>query len=140
MAVLLRQITWVDADGLTRRTQIIGNASTFAVQAALLNMSQADELSDVEGNLTVNPTPTPIGGQYRSVTDFAAIWYSDASGNIVQVTLPAPDASIFLADQETVDPSNSLVAALNTVVLGVVLTASGGVVTNYVGGLRKQSR
>jgi hypothetical protein len=139
MAVLLRRIQWIDADGNTRTTQILGNASTLSVELTLLAASQADLLTDVEGNLTVNTTPAPPGGTYRNVTDEADLWYADAGGSIVQITLPAPTASIFLADQETVDTSNTLVAAITAQVVGTVLTASGGVVTNIVGGRRSRA-
>jgi len=106
--------------------------------SSLLAISEADELTSVEGTLTVNSTPAAPGGTYRSVTDEADLWYADASGQLVQVTLPAPDSSIFLSDQETVDPANAGIVTLNGQVIGLVLTAAGGVVTNFVGGIRSK--
>lgn len=139
MAVFIRRITWGDVAGGIRTTAITANASAAAIQAALLNISNADYLTESEGQLFTNSTPTPLTATYQSVADAANLLYADSTGSIVQLTLPAPRAAIFLADGSTVDPANSDIIALNATVVGVVLTPAGNPVANFVGGVRVHS-
>lgn len=138
MAVFVRRLTWGDVAGQTRSTAITANASASAVEVALLNASNADVLLESEGQLFSNSSPSPIAATYQSVEDFAALLYADAGGSIVQITLPAPKASIFMADGETVDPANTDVAGITATVVGVVITPAGNPVTNFVGGTRQK--
>jgi len=127
-------MVWIDANGFTRLTLVNGTSPLSGVQSALLAKSNADVLNAVENTISLF-TPAPPGGTYRTVGDAAILTFQDAGGNLVDITLPAPDSSIFLADQETVDGSQ--IAAIIAAVVGTVDTASGGVVTAFVGGTRR---
>lgn len=129
-------MVWIDANGFTRLTLVNGNASLSGVQTQLVAASNADVLNSTEATLTVNP-PFPPGGTYRTVGDAALLTFTDGT-NLVNITLPAPLAAIFLADQETVDITQ--IGAIIAAVVGTVQTASGGVVTGYVAGLRSTKK
>jgi len=127
-------MVWIDANGFTRLTLVNGTSPLSGVQSALLAKSNADVLNAVENTISLF-TPAPPGGTYRTVGDAAILTFQDAGGNLVDITLPAPDSSIFFADQETVDSSQ--ITAIIAAVVGTVDTASGGVVTAFVGGTRR---
>jgi hypothetical protein len=135
--MIRRYMVWVDANGATRLTFINANAGLGSVQADLLALSQADMLNCVENTLTVY-TPAPPGGTFRSVGDVAILTFTDAGSNLVDITLPAPVSTIFLADEETVD-ATAIVTLIGDVV-GTVQTAAGGVVTAYVSGTRQTKK
>lgn len=133
-----RYMVWIDANGFTRLTLLNGTGSLIGpdlttVQTTLISSSNADVLNAVENILSVY-SPIPPGTVFRSVADAALLTFQDAGGNLVNVTLPAPLSSIFMADEVTVDPAQ--IAAIIGAVVGVVVTASGGTVTAYVGGIR----
>lgn len=130
-----RRITWVDAQGLTSSTQINGSGSLASLQASLLLVSNADYVREFEGTNTPNGSPSPTAATYESVTDQAALWFTTAAGVIVQVTLPAPHSTIFMADQMTVNPA--AITAQITAALAVVTDTSGNAVTAFVAGLRQ---
>jgi len=132
-----RYMVWVDANGFTRLTLVNGTSPLSGVQSALLAQSNADVLNAVEGTLNAF-TPAPPGGTYRTVGDAAILTFTDASGSLVDITLPAPLSSIFLADTVTVD--STAIAAIIAAVVGTVTTANGGVTTAFVGGLRTTKR
>jgi hypothetical protein len=136
-----RSIIWVDSQGRTRQTLLTGNApggglSLANVEAQLLLLSNADWQTDFEGALGVNGAPAPVAAQYPTVSDYAALVYTDAVGSLTYLTLPAPQAGIFLADGETVNPA--ALAALNAAVIGEILTSGGGAVTAYISGVRRK--
>lgn len=132
-----RYVVWVDANGYTRLALLNGNAGLGAVQAALAAQSNAAPLNCVESALTVY-TPAPPGGVYRTVGDAAILTYQDAGGDLVDITLPAPLASVFLADGQTVD--SAAIAAVSAAVIGTVVTGAGNPVTAYVAGTRRTKK
>ncbi len=129
-------MVWVDANGFTRLTLVNGNATLSGVETALIGSSNADVLNSTEAALTVN-MPAPAGGTYRTVGDVAILTFTDGT-DLVNVTLPAPQSTIFLADQETVDITQ--IGAIIAAVVGTVQTAAGGVVTAYVAGTREAKK
>jgi hypothetical protein len=128
-----RYMVWVDANGFTRLTLVNGDAPMTGVQTQLVALSNADVLNSTESALTVNP-PFPPGAAYRTVGDAAVLTFTDGT-DLVDITLPAPLSSIFLADQATVDITQ--IGAMIAAVVGTVRTSSGGLVTAYVAGLRR---
>jgi hypothetical protein len=137
-----RYMVWVDANGFTRLTLLNGTGSLIGpdlttVQTTLVASSNADVLNSVESGLTVN-VPFPPGGVFRTVGDAAILTFTDAGGSLVDITLPAPLASIFLADGLTVDITQ--IAAIIGAVVGTVVTPAGGTVTAYVAGLRQTKK
>lgn len=135
VALTQRSIVWVDANGISRQTLVAGNASLATVQTALLAKSNADVLTNFEGPLTVNASPAPIAAQLQSVSDSAVLTFATTGSSLLSVTLPAPVASIFFADMETVDSTQ--IAAIIAAVVGTVQTTSGVTATAYVSGMRR---
>lgn len=90
-----------------------------------------------EGPLAVFSAP-PIAAQYQSVTDWAILSFLTSAGNLLTITVPAPIAGLFKADQETVDPVPA--AALIAQVIADVVDINGNPVVGYVGGVRVQSK
>lgn len=126
-------VVWADASGRTRTSFLTTSAGGSAVRAELVAVSNADWLQTWEGDLDAQ-VPAPAGGVYADVADTATLLFQTAAGAIVKVTLPAPDASIFLADGETVDPGE--ITALISQVLASAVTADGTALDSYVGGTR----
>lgn len=137
-----RYQVWVDANGFTRLTlvntvpaSLVTPDPAAPVVAALAAKSNAAPLNDTEGTLNVVGSPAPTAGIFQVVSDCAALMFQDAAGNKTRLQLVAPQSGIFMADQETVDPTQ--IAAIIAAVVGTVMTAAGGVVTAYVGGTRQ---
>lgn len=128
---------WVDANGRTRATYIRTAAGAATIVADLVALSHADWQRSWAGDVLVNGAPSTSTGDYQNVADYAVLVYQTAVGTQVYLTLVAPQSGIFLADQETVDPT--AIAVLNTDVIGSLEDGAGNVVTAYVGGFRRRS-
>lgn len=137
MADTTRSVVWVDAAGRTRQTILRGNASLGSIAGQLRALSNADRQREWEGGTVINAAPAPVTAAYPGVQDYAVLVYQDGAGDLVQVTLPAPVAAIFLPDGSTVNPP--AIAGLNGAVVGTLLTGAGNVVTAYVGGFRRRA-
>jgi len=137
VALTRRSIVWVDANGFTRQTLPVGNASLAGIQAALQGQSNADVANVFEGALTVNVTPTPVAAPLQSVLDSAQLVFSTTTSSLVTLTLPSPVASIFFADGETVDPAQ--IAAVIAAAVGTLQTVGGSTATAFVSGTRVRS-
>lgn len=135
MAAQQRYIVWVDAGGRTRVTIPCSNPDNAAIMAAMEAKSEAGVLNWFEGPRNFL-SPTPAGGVFADVVDLARLTFTDAGGNLTTLALPAPTLSIFEADSVTVDPTQ--IAAIIAAAVGSLCTASGGLVTAYVGGTRNQ--
>jgi hypothetical protein len=67
--------------------------------------------------------------------------FQDATCGLHRFHIPAPKAAIFLADQTTVNPANSLVATYITVMTAAITTGiyvcnkAGVQIVNYFGGM-----
>lgn len=130
-----RYMGWADAAGGSATTIATGNATLAALMAALAGKSNASVATWTEGGVNV-AAPAPVAADYISVRDQAVLIFADAAGALTQLTLPAPVASIFMADGQTVDPAQ--VTAITAAAIGTLVTGAGGVVTNYVGGYRRR--
>lgn len=126
--------TWLDVNGRSKMTmpRTLSLPST-SLQTAMLTFSNAQLLSVFEGPESTYAV-LPVAAPFQSVTDVALLYFSTVSGDIVSLTLPAPDASIFKADTVTVDPT--MVASLITACIGYLTDASGNVVTSFINGVR----
>lgn len=133
MAATKRYIVWQDAGGRTIATIPCASASLNNIMSALSAISNAAPISWFEGLFHLTGL-TPTAADYPDVSDIARLTYADASGLEANLTLPAPQSSIFLADQRTVDPT--AIAVLNSVVLGHLCTSAGSTVTTFVSGIR----
>lgn len=134
MVNLTRSTVWVDVNGSTRQTILRGNATLSPVTTQLLALSNAAGFDCWEGPPS-GPFGSATAATYQTVGDYAELVYTDAGGSLVYITLPAPVASIFMADGETVDAT--AIASLTAAVVGLVLTGSGAAVSAFVGGVRR---
>lgn len=125
---------WADAGGRTTTNLLTTSAGAAAVQAAIAAKSNAAILLDWEGPLNVNPSPAPVTASLPDVGDLAVLTFTTAAGSYVKVVIPAPQASIFLADGETVDITQ--ITAIISAVIANTVTTAGVPVTAYVGGIR----
>lgn len=132
-----RSIVWVDANGNTTQTLPRGSAVLTALQSALLAASNADVQQWFEGAVTVTVSPSPVVADYISVRDRAKLIFQTAGGTIVTLVLPSPQAGIFLADGQTVDPANPAVIAIVTAAMAVLVDTAGNPVTIFLGGTRQ---
>jgi hypothetical protein len=133
MAAQRRYIVWIDAGGRTRATIPCADPDNATIMAKLQLHSNADVQEWFEGpdNLL---TPTPVSAAFPDVIDLARLTFTDAFGSLVNLALPAPQSSIFLADSVTVDPS--AIADVITACIGHLCSSGGSLVTAYVAGLR----
>lgn len=123
----------MDVNGNVAATLVHSAAGLGAAFAALVALSIGDWQSWWESAVTANGAPAPAAGTRQSVADRAVLLLLCADNTQVAVLVPAPGA-IFLADGETVDPANGLVAAFVAAATGVVTNAAGSPVTGFIAG------
>lgn len=133
-------VYWTDAFGGQRLTWYTfstgGTLTPFG--NAVDNCSNAVPTQTVAGTIQVD-TATPSTSPYPNVVDSAVLSFATAVGSLVGVVIPAFKESLYLADNQTVDPAQPLVITLiaATIALPVVDSANNPVIT-YVGGLRQK--
>lgn len=133
MSAQMRSIVWIDAGGRTRQTIPCAQPDNSAIMAALENHSNAVVLHWFEGVDNVL-TLTPTSAIFPDVRDLARLTFTDSGGSLATIALPAPLANIFLPDSVTVDPTK--ITDIISAAVGHLCTASGGLVTSYVAGVR----
>ncbi len=136
MAIYIRRLTWIDVNGSNRTTQVLGNATLATVDTAIHTLTNADDVLESEAQLFANMAPTPVNALYNAVQDEADLWFLTTASTIVQITVVAPISSLFMADQETVDPTS--VAGLLATAIGLVVDPAGNAVVSFVGGRRSR--
>jgi hypothetical protein len=84
-------------------------------------------------------TGVPSSNPYPLVSDSAVLTFATSAGKTIGVLCPGFKESLYLADNQTVDPAQPLVAALIAAALAVPLVdSSGNPVSSYVSGLRQR--
>jgi hypothetical protein len=119
----------------------------IAVKTALAALTNA-AVNGGTGRVGYLQLPGVLGTQadFGSIEDKATLTYVDAAGSIHRYQVPAPKASIFYADEMTINPLNSLVIAFNTVFLNAgantyfVASRGGSAITEFIGGVRVRRR
>ena len=137
MANQRQSVVWIDAQGVTRQTIFLANATGSTIRAKLLLHSNADTLDWSEGIDHINGSPAPVVATYTSVHDSAVLLFADGSGNQASLALPAPQSAIFLSDTVTVDPS--AIADIITAATTYLVNSAGNTVTTYLTGYRRGS-
>lgn len=128
-------VVWIDVNGFTRLTLINTTTGASTIFADMLHLSLADWINVNETGFTINTTPVPSTGTYQRVADCASLMFTSASGDKCVLQLPSPKSTIFMADQQTVDPAQ--ITTLVADCIGVLTTNSGDPVTAFVGGYRR---
>lgn len=134
---LIRYSVWADVQGRTRLSLINSSTTSSTVLSLLSSYSNAGIFATLEGSNDVL-AETGVNAEYSSVSDYVALQFETGAGEIVSLTLPAPDASIFFADGVTVD--SSAIPDLIAACVGNLLSPGGGVVTEFVGGIRSAGK
>lgn len=133
MTTTVRGIVWVDSNGGTRLTTPRANASLSTIQTDMLAKSNAGVAFEWEGAQS-GSAGSPSVATYQTTRDAAVLVFQTSTCEQVKLLLPAPKSSIFMTDQETVDPAQ--VTTLIADCLGVLCTPAGTVVTEYIAGYR----
>jgi|SRR5438105_4476997 len=144
--VVRASYTFRDAKGATARVSLYinqgGGASVPAVSAQI-----AAALAGLTNAHVTDPMAAPgvvvYGGTgtYQDIEDKAVISLADGFGKLHRYQVPAPLASLFLADGETVDSANAALATLLAVFAGGNIVDRGGTqVAQFVGGVRQRRR
>jgi hypothetical protein len=107
--------------------------TSSALQVALSAKSNASIADYFTGQEVVFP-PSPIVGSFVSVLDVANLYFQTGGGDLVTLALPAPLASIFMADRVTVDPTT--IPAIISAAIGSLVNQSGDPVVTFVNGIR----
>lgn len=131
-----RSVVWVDANGKNTITRIRTGTGAGPLQSAILAASNADFVTFWESAETTNGAPTPTAATYQPAQPYAQLSYLCADNTIATVLIPAPRLSIFLADQETVNPASPSIVALNgaAIAVGGLVGASGSPAVSFLGG------
>lgn len=145
MPVYRQTYSFRDARGFVTRELYYISAATFAaattaattLQTALNNLTNAAP-AGASGPLTSVPSAVIYGGpgQFQNSSDKAGMTFATSTGAYHRYRVPAPLASIFLADLETVDPTNAAVTSYVNAVDGNVSSRDGVLMASFIGGLR----
>lgn len=127
---------WIDANGNRTITKINTTGGYTGFLGNLLSLSNAALDRYWESATSINLVPSPVAAAFQSVVDRAAFIYQCADLTLVTVIIPAPKASIFMADGETIDASNGLVVAFNMGVIGSLTNATGAPAVTFQSGYR----
>jgi len=125
----------VDANGNRTITRINTVAGAGAIQTAILACMTGDFDQWWESAVTANGAPAPAGGQYQGVQQRAALSFICGDATIAVLIVPCPAVSIFLADQQTVDPANLQVIALVAACIGSLTSSTGSAAVAFIGGV-----
>lgn len=140
MAGGLREVrTYRDAKGNTARVSFfVANTGTTATQFTAANTVNAaiDALTNAVVQSAIGPATGPrqevvygTNATYAGVEDKAIFTFQTSTGDIHRFQIPAPLASIFLADGETVDPTNTAVVAFVSAVVANCVSQNGEAIT-----------
>lgn len=121
-------------------TQALAATAAAALIALMTPLTNA-AVQAVRGPSNLSPVGVVYGtnAEFENVEDKAEFTYETAAGSIHRYQIPAPKASIFLADGETIDYTNSDVAAFDAAVKnGNYGSRDGTPITLSIGGSRKR--
>lgn len=137
MAAKRMGVVYIDAQGERVLHVMTTNTGAGSILSEILALSNADGSFDWEATESVF-SPAPVVATYPTVRVSAQLNFSDATGSLAKLYIPAPKNTFFLSDGVTVDPTaiTSLIAACN----GTLLAGSGSPVTMFLGGQLWQSK
>lgn len=139
------------------RVRLCFSADPSYITAATI-VANADGFTTILNNLTnstwntvtqsVQASPYGSSGNYDNAEDAVVMFWQTTDGTVSKQQIPNPKSNIFLADEMTVDATNSAVAAYiafmnpggDPTAGWVSSTKSGAYFATFLGGLRKRSR
>ena len=119
-----------DAAFVALRVAIIGISLAANNRIGIMTEDEADEQTDLAAQ----------DGAYEDVEDKAVFLFQTEGGGTVQMQIPSPDATIFLADKKTVNPANSLVVALVTAAIGFLENGGAQAVVALIRAYRRRAK
>lgn len=131
---------WADAYGNTRLTwySYRTGADLPPFSTALSACCNPVVVNAVAGELQTFGS-VPSTNPYALVQDSAVLQFGTGVGSLVGVIAPGFREALYLADNQTVDPAQPLVAALIAAVIALPLVdGAGNPATTYIGGLRQK--
>lgn len=139
MAVHRAYIEWTDVSaGFLREGLYVDSVVGLStLQAALQAKSNGVVSVWAEGPPNF-PGGAATDALYPSVQDLAVLSYATGFTSRLQLLLPAPVASIFLADGITVDSSK--ITAITNAAIATLRTSGGVAVTAFSAGVRSSRR
>lgn len=134
MSVYARSIVWVDAYGARTIIKVQSQTGAASAEASLEALSNASVVEFWESVITPG-APAPVALTYQSVVNRAVFAFACADGTLYNVIVPAPSASIFMADGVTVNPADANVVAFVAAAIAAPLcNNAGSPVTAFVNG------
>lgn len=130
---LNRSVIWVPAGPFSTITLIRTSTGGAAIQAAILNHSNADFLNEWEGTLNINSSPAPVNAEYPNTNQQARLVFTCADATQAELIIPAPKIGIFLSDGVTVDATT--ITDIISACTGNLLSGSLSPATTYRSGL-----
>lgn len=127
-----KSVIWVGFNGDQTITRINSTATAPATTTAIIGCSHADELAEWEGVYSPNGTPAPTAGDYGGTNSRANLVFACADGTASTLVVVAPKRSIFMADGQTVDPTNADVVVLVAAAISECTNANGSPYTALV--------
>ncbi len=130
---------WVTTDNAADAATLGG-----AITTALAAMTNA-HITSTRGSYADTPEfGYGSDAQYAPIEDKASLTYVTQRQVLHRFRVPAPKATVFMADEQTVDPADTLIVAFNTAFLDTITNtfvsdALGNPLTGYVGGIRTRS-
>lgn len=122
---------WVDAAGATRLQVIKAATNPCSILTQAQAVSNAGILYNFDG-----PLDPAIGAAtaalYQPVAATASLTFATAGAQELLLLLPAPASGIFLADLQTIDPTQ--IAALIAACVGELSDGAGNTATAFLGG------
>lgn len=121
------------------------SAGVFDEMAILINALSDATFQPLNSNNYITENGYGGSGSVDNAEDVATFTFATALGAVGKVSIPAPKSSIFLTDEQTVDPANTDVAAFVTAMIGGApdavsgwygATKSGASYAVFLGGLR----
>jgi len=132
-------VLWVDAFGNTRLSwySYVTGTPSLPYFTALELLANPVPAQAVAGTVQVG-SGIPSLSPYANVADSAVLTFVTAVGSQVGVLVPGFKESLYLADNQTVDPAQPLVIAFIAQAIAFVVDGAGNPVTAYLGGLRQK--
>jgi len=125
-------VVWIGAGTGATITRIQTATGADTILTDMLAVSQADFNDKWEGDLIINSSPAPPGGQYPGLQQQCLLQFLCADNTTAILRLIAPSISIFLADGVTVD--STAIATLIADCVGNLESATGSLATAFLGG------
>mgnify|MGYP001195724336 CR=1 FL=1 len=134
-------LEWQDAaGGFLRSASWYDDANSPASFEADIQAASNCNLQYATGAVPEVGVVTPGTTTYFLTTDVAVLVFQTVPGGSLRVVIPGPLEEVFGSDGNTVDPTDTLVAAVIADVIGTLTDSGGNVATAYISGVKSSRR